>query len=436
MVCLRSVAIATTLCHIANVAPLGRAQLDANLGFTSSCPMDGLSARITGLNSACCVPAGDGSGGECAETCDAACVGTLFPLLDDCRPVMNTIYDGADGVEDGEASVITSIYDECSQVQPEDLIDMLKTLQDQGQCPHTVLDGVSETVVEDAACADSWTGGRCEMSIASGVFSCESDFCKTVPTRDAPCVVAGQCDHSCEFCGEGGGGHRRSLAARRPGRSDKVLRRLQLGNVQCDPATFAAEAQAVDSACCDDDGGACTDGVPTQCDAKCAVKFNNFYSRCQRFMSAQFSLDIMDKYDRLYATCTAALPAEPLLRALVVCSNRAPDPCWGMDCGEHGTCSGGVCRCVDADYIESGGQCTLTVAAQHGIAIWRAGGCTNLPSPPDTRNHDCFSSGWTGAGNYWDTHAGDIHDWASMTDHKHVSCCQSQNQCARHPEWC
>eukprot|EP01043_Picozoa_sp_COSAG02_P029541 COSAG02_NODE_1842_length_10700_cov_148.785869_5_plen_631_part_00 len=328
------------------------AQFDPSGGFTSACPYTGSRAfpdRMRALNAACCVPSGDGSGAECAGTCHAECIAVLFPLMDDCHDVINEIYDGADGTQDGDAAMFTSIYAECMRVQPEDLIGMLETLQDQGKCPQTVLDGIGATEVQDATCTDVWTGERCEMSIASGVFQCATDFCNTVPTQSAPCVVAGQCDRTCRFCGEDG--HRRLelMLAKL-----EEHRRLQLGNVQCDPATFAAEASSVQTACCDDDGSSCANGVPTTCDAKCAVAFNGFFTRCNHFMTAQFSLDEMGHYDRLYSTCTESLPNEPLLRALVVCSQRAPDPCWGVDCGGHGTCRSGACQCHDG---YSGRQC-------------------------------------------------------------------------------
>ena len=85
-------------------------------------------------------------------------------------------------------------------------------------------------------------------------------------------------------------------------------------------------------------------------------------------MAAQFSPAEMGSYDRLYTTCTGSLPAQPLLRALVVCSNRAPDPCWGVDCGQHGRCSGGACHCA-AGF--TGSHCEVNSGPPEG---WYAGG--------------------------------------------------------------
>eukprot|EP01050_Picozoa_sp_SAG11_P014115 SAG11_NODE_1706_length_4412_cov_3.163691_3_plen_352_part_00 len=49
-------------------------------------------------------------------------------------------------------------------------------------------------------------------------------------------------------------------------------------------------------------------------------------------------------YDRLYSTCTTALPPEPLLRAVVICS---ADPCDEIECSNHGSCGDGVCVCEE-----------------------------------------------------------------------------------------
>lgn len=50
----------------------------------------------------------------------------------------------------------------------------------QGHCPNAALDGVAEATVETTACADRMTGQRCQLSIASAIFSCGTDFCNSV----------------------------------------------------------------------------------------------------------------------------------------------------------------------------------------------------------------------------------------------------------------
>ena len=104
------------------------------------------------------------------------------------------------------------------------------------------------------------------------------------------------------------------------------------------------------------------------------VTFNSFYDRCQRFLAAQMSMAQMAAYDLLYGTCTRALPSEPLLRAAIVC---AADPCEGLDCGEHGSCDVGSCRC---DHGYSGRHCKTADPCQ-------------VPTPVTCGSHGSCSGG-------------------------------------------
>ena len=118
MMAFRSLALVAALGQLCGLVS---AQLDTSLGFTSACPSSRLPSRVGQLNAACCIPEGDGSGGECAGTCTTDCIGTLFPLLGDCRDVINTLFDGTDGNVDGVASAVSSIEDDCNQIEPENL---------------------------------------------------------------------------------------------------------------------------------------------------------------------------------------------------------------------------------------------------------------------------------------------------------------------------
>ena len=144
---------------------------------------------------------------EFSSSCPTGCLSALLPLRDDCQDVINPLFDGQDGVLDGEASAFSDQYDQCAAIPPVTLINELKALQDRGQCPPTVLDSVRATEVKAPGCADRWDGDRCSLSIASGIMTCEHDFCSTVYP---PCVMAGQCDRSCGLCEDSG--HRRLLA--------------------------------------------------------------------------------------------------------------------------------------------------------------------------------------------------------------------------------
>ena len=63
---------------------------------------------------------------------------------------------------------------------------------------------------------------------------------------------------------------------------------MQLAVRQCVFSEFDESVQAVETACCDLDQ--CAGGVPTECDVKCAVTFDDFYDRCQRVLSSTVSL--------------------------------------------------------------------------------------------------------------------------------------------------
>eukprot|EP01052_Picozoa_sp_SAG31_P045564 SAG31_NODE_8372_length_1464_cov_1.240293_1_plen_266_part_01 len=257
-------------------AGCGQAQIQADHSFADTCDMSTLFARVDSLASECDCGTSD-CDSDSSSSCPTNCLSALLPLLDDCHDMINRVFDGDDGVLDGEASIFSEQYNQCAAMPPAALIDELKALQDRGQCPPTVLDRVAATEVKAPGCADRWDGDRCSLSIASGIMTCEHDFCNTVYP---PCVMAGQCDRSCNLCGDdGGSGHRRLLAILRQ------LRQLQMSHMACDPATFSSEAATVDAACCDGEQG-CVDGIPGECDAKCAVVFNSFYPRYQRFLAS------------------------------------------------------------------------------------------------------------------------------------------------------
>eukprot|EP01052_Picozoa_sp_SAG31_P036036 SAG31_NODE_4436_length_3231_cov_47.977331_2_plen_286_part_00 len=139
-----------------------------------------------------------------------------------------------------------------SETSASAVVEELKALHERGTCPDEVLDGVGLTEVADRE------GG-----------------------------------------GADGGQHRH----------------LQMFGGSCNPATFAAEAQRVDEACCDADTS-CDGGVPGHCDAKCAIVYNDFFEQCQGQLDA---FGMADGYEQLFATCSN-LPTEALWRAAVQCS--------------------------------------------------------------------------------------------------------------------
>eukprot|EP01050_Picozoa_sp_SAG11_P004055 SAG11_NODE_248_length_11654_cov_27.840329_8_plen_667_part_00 len=290
--------------------PLAMGQLLPPLFGNSTCDLSTLQSRVTQVDLVCAT-----------DICTPDCVPELLPLAEDCATIINKQLDSSDGRDDGEYDPFTQMVNSCNQLTVPELLDYIRT-----HCPNVDLDGVAATEIKDTICEDVW-GDRCGAMLATGVLTCEVDFCDTTPTMLAPCDQTGLCDQTCGFC-EGG------------------RHRLQMFG-QCDPSSFTIEAQAVDTACCDDP--TCVDGIPAECDAKCSIVYTNFYRRCQSFL-AGFNHAQLDVYDRLFSTCTQALPVEPLLQIVEQCG-ACPD------CGEHESCVEGECQC-DAVGVCDHGQCT------------------------------------------------------------------------------
>ena len=159
-------------------------------------------------------------------------------------------------------------------------------------------------------------------------------------------------------------------------------RRLQNG-MQCDLQFFTDDAQLVDTKCCDD-GVSCAAGIPTKCDAKCALTYVPFFDRCSAILATQVPAQSMASYQRLYTTCATGLEIEPLLRAAAACSTPPPAPphigedeCASNPCQNGGECFDGAneyaCVCPDSHH---GLNCESVVPpppAPPGAAIWILG---------------------------------------------------------------
>ena len=88
----------------------------------------------------------------------------------------------------------------------------LAELRATGSCTGADLDGVAELArpQHQILCADTLGQPRCAAMLATGMFSCATDFCSR-------CSMTSQCDTTCGFSGGGtagtstGSGHRRAL---------------------------------------------------------------------------------------------------------------------------------------------------------------------------------------------------------------------------------
>ena len=153
--------------------------------------------------------------------------------------------------------------------------------------------------------------------------------------------------------------------------------RLQTA-LECNLQYFQDDAALVDAKCCDD-GVSCGSGVPTTCDAKCALTYVPFFDRCANILATQVPATSMASYHRLYTTCSASLPVEPLLQAAAICGAEV-DECVSSPCLNGGAC-------VDGDESYSC-LCPAGFDPDHD--------CNRPPPPPPdgcgVAPADCFST--------------------------------------------
>ncbi len=127
--------------------------------------------------------------------------------------------------------------------------------------------------------------------------------------------------------------------------------------LQCNLQYFTDDAAVVNAKCCDD-GVSCSAGVPTKCDAKCALEYVPFYDRCSAILATQVPAASMLSYQRLYTTCASGMEVEPLLRAAAECATPPPSPphigideCVSSPCQNGAECFDGfeeyACSCQD-----------------------------------------------------------------------------------------
>jgi hypothetical protein len=270
----------TTLLLSALSTCLGIAAAQAGIGdlpAAGQCNLATLSPRVATVQARCC-----SQGGGCS--CAMPCATTLLPLLDDCRPTLDIMLDMNDGTRDGVAGQLDELRAQCLAIPSAEVVAELKTMHDAGMCSNAMLDGVARTEVGAAPCVDVNT--HCDILIAGGIDCGEQE------------MITG-CRATCGTCDDDGGGKRRAQITS-----------------SCPLKDFDTQASAVNDACCDD---ADCQGVPTVCDAKCAVVFDGFFDRCSSILGLQMP-DQMPGFTSLHTTCSTQLPVEPLLRAVIECS--------------------------------------------------------------------------------------------------------------------
>lgn len=128
----------------------------------------------------------------------------------------------------------------------------------------------------------------------------------------------------------GGSGHRRTQGL--------IGLHHHTNEESCPWDTFNDRAEQVNAACCYADPTICTAGVPTQCDAQCAVVFPTFFEECSE--TAATILDqMMEQFQALAAQCDQADPA-PLIEVRHRLSLRSVATLPKTDAFECGAAAG------------------------------------------------------------------------------------------------
>jgi hypothetical protein len=271
------------------------------------CPLSDLRARIAEVDAVCCAAGAcqEGVHGGAPATCSPMCGGKLLHLYSMCNRTLDVLFDGMDGSYDGVASTFSDLRQKCMRLSSRSVIDEMKRMEDSG-CQISA-DGIGEEVVRlpgnDGGCTDSGKPELCAL-VAAGALSCETDFCQ----NEDLCAHTGECDATCALC------HRRA--------------QIDLGN-ECSVMTLQTRVEPVNVACCDEDG-ACNGGgagVPTVCDAQCAIVYGPFFAECEPTLQMAFAAQpvTMSAFAQLASTCDS-LPVDQLLQAITaaVCPNAEP----------------------------------------------------------------------------------------------------------------
>ena len=291
-----------------------------------NCPLPDVRSRLAELDAICC--ANQPGQQNCDITvlhgapsgCSVACGAKLTSFYRQCNSTLDILFDGMDDEYDGHAQVFEDLMTTCLEIPSTSVIQELKNLEDQGCVVNA--NGIGEMVVSnggapvDADCQDSGPHKMCSL-VTSGALSCATDFC----ADSKACAHAGECDLTCGFCtSPGDGGGRRAL-------------QIDMNPADCSALNLQSKVAPVNGACCDEDGtcaGGGGLGVPTVCDAKCAIVYTPFYSDCEATLRSSFGGQpaTLAAFSSLATTCNA-LPVDQLLEAVpnAICSaTQSPDP--------------------------------------------------------------------------------------------------------------
>ena len=166
------------------------------------------------------------------------------------------------------------------------------------------------------------------LRLVSDGASSRTSLRATVECVASPCQHGGTCS-SYAAPSVSGGGHRRTQATGK-----------------CTAAELQDGAAVVQAQCCGA-GEDCSDGAPNSCDAGCATVLPSFVRDCSAALARTDGGDVL--VTQLQATVQMCAAHDYVCSCAegwsgVNCADQ--DPCWGVDCGEHGSCSHGRCQCT------------------------------------------------------------------------------------------
>ena len=173
------------------------AQLPPASGTAGTCDFDTIQSRINAFNTECCTTV------ECFASggCSVSCATVLPPLVADCGPVLDAVYDATDSSVDGSASIFRAGATACAA--PAEPVDPVAG--NAGTCNLGTLD---ERITRfNSACCTSkacFVGGVCSVDCAvvllplvadcgsvldalydAGMFATGSEACLSISSTDA-----------------------------------------------------------------------------------------------------------------------------------------------------------------------------------------------------------------------------------------------------------
>lgn len=320
-------AVANAACpDVESPDPPDEGGFGAWLDNTIDCPLGMLEQRAVDIDDACCSATNsDQGGGECTEGpdgggppagCSVSCAASIRGTAGSCRRTFDTVLDGLDGTFDGNAHAIRNLEAGCDDISATDVISHLKSMQESG-CVLTS-SGVDETAVmptQDGVCVDTGAEQLCSL-VEIGVLSCSVDFCLT----DSECPHAHACDATCGFCTPGDDGTEPTKQVDSTGGHRRT--QIHIVDTTCDARDMSDRTAQVNTDCCNDSDDNCAYGVPTTCDARCAITYIAYYTECSQQISASFSPQLQSQFAGLFDTCRS-LPVDPLLN-IVATAQQCP----------------------------------------------------------------------------------------------------------------